>query len=398
MNVYLWDLYKEVEYIQSSGIPTINWQVIDTLYIPTPNTKISIDIQFTSVASQAWLFWTTISWGNYLSMIAYISWSLQWSRYMMDWTSNTPTNVSADTNRHTFILDKSWFTILTNWSQIYYGANPYTPTKNWYNSLVLLWSHNSDNTYWNYASAKLYSCKIYESWTLVRDFVPCYRLSNNVIWLFDKVENKFYTNVGTGSFSKWSDVKTFQPSLLNAYIWANYITETYNPSSEDTQVSIYKSWYKIKSITVEWEANYSSTAWVTQWLVIWHNWDNSFRVYSSIPMWPQRWYDYNNEVSPYWWITWRDNNWFIAIPWLTKMSSTTTTKNNTAITWTLTEDSISYKAWQYYWTWLQEESTWLTSTISNLVKNMFESSSAVIWYYGGANFTKHLFTVTYEPV
>ena len=47
---------------------------------------------------------------------------------------------------------------------------------------------------------KLYSFKIYDDTTLVRDFVPVMRKSDNILGLYDKVHNQFYTNQGTGTF------------------------------------------------------------------------------------------------------------------------------------------------------------------------------------------------------
>ncbi len=38
--------------------------------------------------------------------------------------------------------------------------------------------------------------------TPIRNFIPCYRKADNVIGLYDTVERKFYTNIGTGSFTK----------------------------------------------------------------------------------------------------------------------------------------------------------------------------------------------------
>ena len=46
----------------------------------------------------------------------------------------------------------------------------------------------------------LYSCKFYSGATLLFDAVPCYRKSDNVAGIYDVVGNKFYTNVGTGTF------------------------------------------------------------------------------------------------------------------------------------------------------------------------------------------------------
>lgn len=55
-------------------------------------------------------------------------------------------------------------------------------------------------------SGKFYSLKIYDNEILVCNFIPCYRKSDNKIGLYDLVNNKFYTNQGTGTFLKGEDV------------------------------------------------------------------------------------------------------------------------------------------------------------------------------------------------
>ena len=50
------------------------------------------------------------------------------------------------------------------------------------------------------ASAKLYYAKIWNGEILVRDFIPSMRLSDNAIGLYDKANNQFYTNNGSGTF------------------------------------------------------------------------------------------------------------------------------------------------------------------------------------------------------
>lgn len=47
---------------------------------------------------------------------------------------------------------------------------------------------------------RIYSCKIYDNGTLVRDFMPARRLADNVLGMWDKVNKVFYTNAGTGTF------------------------------------------------------------------------------------------------------------------------------------------------------------------------------------------------------
>lgn len=50
------------------------------------------------------------------------------------------------------------------------------------------------------AKGKLYSCQIYNSDILVRDFIPCIRKTDMAIGLWDKVNNEFYGNQGSGVF------------------------------------------------------------------------------------------------------------------------------------------------------------------------------------------------------
>ena len=42
--------------------------------------------------------------------------------------------------------------------------------------------------------------------TLSRQLYPCYRISDNVIGFYDKISGIFFTNVGTGTFIKGSDI------------------------------------------------------------------------------------------------------------------------------------------------------------------------------------------------
>ena len=58
---------------------------------------------------------------------------------------------------------------------------------------------NNNGTVTQFGKLKLYSLKIYDSNTLIRDFIPC-RCSNNKFGLFDRVQKRFYTNAGTDEF------------------------------------------------------------------------------------------------------------------------------------------------------------------------------------------------------
>ena len=55
-------------------------------------------------------------------------------------------------------------------------------------------------------SGKLYSVIVYKNDTPVLHGVPCYQKSDNVIGLYDIVNDRFYTNDGTGTFQKGDNV------------------------------------------------------------------------------------------------------------------------------------------------------------------------------------------------
>ena len=52
-----------------------------------------------------------------------------------------------------------------------------------------------------YINGKIYYFQIYEGTTLIRNMIPCFRNSDNAIGLYDEVNDVFYENSGTGTFS-----------------------------------------------------------------------------------------------------------------------------------------------------------------------------------------------------
>lgn len=48
--------------------------------------------------------------------------------------------------------------------------------------------------------------KMYDAGVLIRNFIPCYRKSDNEIGMYDTVGKTFYTNQGTGVFAKGQDI------------------------------------------------------------------------------------------------------------------------------------------------------------------------------------------------
>jgi len=65
---------------------------------------------------------------------------------------------------------------------------------------VTFWVFNAHEESSLGASMKLYSLTMYTDGNKVREFVPCYRKSDNKIGLYDLVSKTFFTNSGSGTF------------------------------------------------------------------------------------------------------------------------------------------------------------------------------------------------------
>lgn len=76
-------------------------------------------------------------------------------------------------------------------------------------SLFIFTANGPNGVSKNTAKTRIYSCKIYNGDSIIRNYIPCYKKvseNNNIIGLYDIVEGEFYTNQGSGAFLKGSDV------------------------------------------------------------------------------------------------------------------------------------------------------------------------------------------------
>ena len=188
--------YQEVEYIEAN-----NGQYINTGFADTPNTKVSVDVQMTSTTpTQQRLFGHGFDEDlgeNCVSFEVYINSVGQWSRATSDGPGNwQQSGVDADLERHTYILDNNSFEILTDDVSIYNGENTSHITRQNNLPITLLRRINTEGIAFQLPAtrAKLFGCKIWDNNVLVRDFVPCYRKTDDVGGLYDLVTREFYSN------------------------------------------------------------------------------------------------------------------------------------------------------------------------------------------------------------
>ena len=189
--------YQRVEWIGSSGT-----QWIDTWITPTQNTKSQMKVSFDEYT------WDVVYWysqwnddNDYRLFNAYAT--LSHELFDLWRTTFDFKNQRATWNVWYFQLNTIYELELWN----YYLKNIATWTNlvSWSAISSFTWSrtitlNNYNNTY--FSKNKWYYVKIYNNWTLIRDFYPVYRKSDNVIWLLDTVNKVFYTNQWTWSFTK----------------------------------------------------------------------------------------------------------------------------------------------------------------------------------------------------
>lgn len=187
------DEYQEVEYIESTGT-----QWIDTGISPNILLKGEITIMpkrygypIGSTNGQNKDYWGI----NFHS-------SNKFECYLGSGTYPKESNWSLDTKYNIVINDNKKFyannTLLTDFSNIQNNYN-FNTNKN-----IYLFRMNYSNLTVGYF--RFYNAKFWNNGEVVRDFVPCYRKSDNEIGMYDVVNNVFYTNAGTGTFTKGPDV------------------------------------------------------------------------------------------------------------------------------------------------------------------------------------------------
>lgn len=183
--------YTELAYIESTGT-----QYIDTGFKPSSNTRIVVDFEnmkdFSSTpASVTPLFGARAEvsldvFGMWLGLTTY--------PHFGDVSHTAAGGFSVNINaRLTYEMNGNVARIGTE--TITCGSDTFTTNCN----LHLLGMNTNGTIYVHRARGRLYSCQIYDSGTLVRDFVPCQRASGDV-GMLDRVNRVFYGNKGTGVF------------------------------------------------------------------------------------------------------------------------------------------------------------------------------------------------------
>jgi len=192
--------YQEVEYLQSAGT-----QYLEIDYIASSNTITKGSFQLDDVDTGLMLFGSRISsatngrgyafhWGGDNKPYSY------YNTYNRGGTAAL-TTTQIDLLKHTFEKNKNKLYIDNNIIHTHSNQPAFvTPYK------MIIFGCNTNGKVGLIAKAKIFDLKFYDNNVLRANLVPCYRKSDNVRGMYDLVENKFYTNKGTGTFGIGSNI------------------------------------------------------------------------------------------------------------------------------------------------------------------------------------------------
>lgn len=195
--------YTELEYIESTGT-----QYIDTGVKPNQDTRVAMDIE---LLSQETINTGILGVRDTVSANAenkFIAWSMNTGATIRSDYFSTAANVTSLTSivGQRMVIDKDknvcsfGETVLTN----------VAATGQCTMNLFLLAVNDGVNGASYFGKFCLYSCKIYDNGTLIRDFVPA-KNSGEVVGLYELVNHVFYGNAGAGAFTAGPEVPAPPP-------------------------------------------------------------------------------------------------------------------------------------------------------------------------------------------
>lgn len=184
--------YTELEYIQGVGA-----QYIDTGFQPNQDTRAVCDFELmTTPSSQAVMFGERPTWGQGQFLLTYTG-----GTFRSDYgTQNTsfPASIQA-VGRHTIDKNKSVSTL--DGTIVSAIAETFSSDRS-----IYICALHDNSTAHLFSMMRVYSFKLYDNGTLVRDLVPCKVDASGAVGMWDKVSQTFYANAGSESFVAGPDI------------------------------------------------------------------------------------------------------------------------------------------------------------------------------------------------
>ena len=214
--------YQELEYIESTGT-----QYIDTKYLPNNLTEIETKFRFNKISE------TSSPFGVREVNETIKQFLISTTSERVLWIVNGLNNISIANIKPNVGED--------------YVVKVGPKSAYWNNNLILnmtanvasieklsmyLFGRNTATGFSTPFEGRMYYFKIYENDDLIKNLVPCYRKEDNVVGMYDLVENIFYKNQGTGDFKIGPEIDnvSYQTILTgqNTPLQKNTFTKPYS--------------------------------------------------------------------------------------------------------------------------------------------------------------------------
>lgn len=210
------DGYAQLEWIEGTGT-----QLIDTGFEPDQDTRVTLDFQLLDRSSTLAVLGARQTTNTNTQFAVYSVNGLR-----TDYGNTVSIVKEFSASRATLDKDGALTT--------YDGASHQSPASTFSSTttLALFTCRNSaDNASADergydtrMAEMRVWSCRVYDAGTPVRDLYPARRESDGAVGMYDAVEGKFYENLGTGSFAAGPVVEYPDPATLT--YWPNAVDAT----------------------------------------------------------------------------------------------------------------------------------------------------------------------------
>ena len=197
------DGYTELESIESTGT-----QYIDTGVIPDTNSGYEFDVTINSPFNSSDSISTGSIIGCYTSSDKSFGVSVSTKRFETGDVAFGSGRYAAHLvvgSRMQISLRNRTYTTSTGGTEII--SNSLSTTI----SAFLFASHDTSvsGNVWGMAKAIMYSAKMYDGDTMIRNYIPAKRNSDGAIGLYDLVTGAFFPNAGTGVFTAGTEIQSY---------------------------------------------------------------------------------------------------------------------------------------------------------------------------------------------
>ena len=242
--------YTEVEYITTEQNPSSNtFAYVETDVTPNENTRVVVDFQAVNPYS---VNRRVFGCGNccysgkayILNMEQKVGASNSEYKYRCgNGSSWKTTNVKTDFNRHTADFNNNGVIYLDD---VQIGTRESTPFTA--DASLWLFADKNGGTYvkQEFFMGRMFSCQIYDNGSLVRNYVPCKRDSDNKYGMYDLVVGTFNANAsGETSFSGGTEVTPSTAVTSESKTIFQYITDETEPTPPEPPTP---TWYTLQDL------------------------------------------------------------------------------------------------------------------------------------------------------